>query len=360
MKRIGVLTGGGDCPGLNAALRAIVKTAIVKYGYEVIGFKDGFKGLILNEYVRLDLGDVSGILDKGGTILGTTNNDNPFSFRVQKGSETEFVDMTTKIIENLDIFKIDALICVGGDGTMTIAGRLCEAGIDIIGVPKTIDNDLDMTEVTFGFMTAVNTATEAIDKLHSTADSHHRIMLLEVMGRNSGWIALESGIAGGADVIIIPEIPYDINKICQQVLNRKNSGKNFSIIVVAEGAVSVNGENSAEISEEGGYKKIRYGGISNKIAEEIENITNVETRVTVLGYLQRGGRPVTYDRVLSTRFGVAAVDFIHKEKYGELVALKCNEIVGVKIKDAVKKQKKIDPKGEMVDIARSIGVCMGD
>lgn len=360
MKRIGVLTGGGDCPGLNAALRAIVKTAIVKYGYEVIGYKDGFKGLILNEYVRLDLGDVSGILDKGGTILGTTNNDNPFSFRVRKGSDTEFVDMTSRIIENLAIFKIDALICVGGDGTMTIASRLCSAGINIVGVPKTIDNDLDKTEVTFGFMTAVNTATEAIDRLHSTADSHHRIMLLEVMGRDSGWIALESGIAGGADVIVIPEIPYDINKICQQVLNRKNSGKNFSIIVVAEGSVSIDGEKVAEVSEENGHTKIKYCGITNKIAEEIENITNVETTVTVLGYLQRGGRPVTYDRILSTRVGVAAVDFVHQEKYGEFVVLKCNRIIGVKINDVVNKQKKIDPQGEMVNIARSIGVCMGD
>ncbi len=360
MKRIGVLTGGGDCPGLNAALRAIVKTAIVKYDFEVIGFKDGFRGLLKNEYVRLELKDVSGILDKGGTILGTTNNDDPFNFRLSKGNKKEYVDMSHKIIDNLSILKVDALICVGGDGTMTIADKFCKMGVNIIGVPKTIDNDLDKTENTFGFMTAVNTATEALDKLHTTADSHHRIMVLEVMGRDSGWIAIEAGIAGGADVIIIPEIPYDINRICQKVLDRKNSGKNFSIVIVAEGSVSVNGEKVSRTVKEGGEIKTKYGGISSRIAQQIEEITGIETRVTVLGYLQRGGRPVTYDRVISTRFGVAAVDLLKQGRFGEMMVLKCNSISSVKIEDAIKNIKKVDPEGEFVNIARSIGVSMGD
>jgi 6-phosphofructokinase 1 len=360
MKRIGVLTGGGDCPGLNAAIRAIVKTAIVKYDYEVIGFKDGFRGLLLNQYIRLDLKDVSGILDKGGTILGTTNNDDPFNFRLIRGDKKEYVDMSAKIIDNLSILKVDALICVGGDGTMTIADRFSKMGVKIIGVPKTIDNDLDKTETTFGFMTAVNTATEALDRLHTTADSHHRIMVLEVMGRDSGWIALEAGIAGGADVIIIPEIPYDINRICQKVLDRKNAGKNFSIVIVAEGSVSVDGEKVSRTVKEGGETKTKYGGISSRIARQIEEITDIEARVTVLGYLQRGGRPVTYDRVISTRFGVAAVDLVKQGRFGEMVALKCNEISSVKIEDAIRNIKRIDPEGEYVNIARSIGVSLGD
>jgi ATP-dependent phosphofructokinase / diphosphate-dependent phosphofructokinase len=360
MSRIGVLTGGGDCPGLNAALRAIVKTAIVKYGFEVVGYKDGFKGLVNNEYVKLGLKDVSGILDRGGTILGTTNSYDPFNFRVIKDGVTQFVDMSSKVIENLSIFNVDSVICIGGDGTMKIAQGLYKKGVNVVGVPKTIDNDLDRTEATFGFMTAVDTATEAIDRLHSTADSHHRIMILEVMGRECGWIALESGIAGGADVIVIPEIPYDINKICQQVLNRKNSGKNFSIIVVAEGAISVNGERVSAISDEDGIERVKYGGIAKKIADDIEEITGIDTRVTVLGYLQRGGRPVTYDRILSTRFGVAAVDLIGRRQFGWMVSLGCDRIISVKIEDAVQNRKKIDPKGEYVEIARSIGVSMGD
>jgi ATP-dependent phosphofructokinase / diphosphate-dependent phosphofructokinase len=360
MNRIGVLTGGGDCPGLNAALRAIVKTAIVKYGYEVIGYKDGFKGLVTNDYVKLGLGDVSGILDRGGTILGTTNSDDPFNFRVVREGEVHFADMSSAVAENLSIFNVDSLICIGGDGTMTIADKLHKKGVNIVGIPKTIDNDLDKTEATFGFMTAVDTATEAIDRLHTTADSHHRIMILEVMGRQSGWIALESGIAGGADVIVIPEIPYDINKICQCVLGRKNSGKNFSIIVVAEGAVSVDGETVSVLSEEDGTERIKYGGIAKKIADDIEGITGIDTRVTVLGYLQRGGRPVTYDRILSTRFGVAAVDLVSQKRFGEMVSLSCNDIVSVRIGDAVLSKKMIDPKSEFVDIARSMGVSMGD
>ena len=358
--RIGVLNGGGDCPGLNAAIRAIVKTAIVKYGYEVIGFKDGFKGLVKNDFIRLEMKDVSGIIDRGGTILGTTNSDDPFNFKTFDGKGRGYTDMSHKIIENLKLFRIDALVCIGGDGTMKIAEKLVNMGIDLVGVPKTIDNDLDLTDITFGYMTAVNTATEAIDRLHTTADSHHRIMVLEVMGRDSGWISIESGIAGGADVIVIPEIPYDINKICQQVLDRKNTGKNFSIVVVAEGAVSIDGDRVFKTIDEGSHKTEKYGGVAEKIASQIEEITGIETRVTVLGYLQRGGRPVTFDRILSTRVGVAAVDMLAAGKYGEMAALSGNVITSVKISDAVKNIKKVDPDGELVNIVRSMGISLGD
>lgn len=360
IKKIGVLTGGGDCPGLNAVIRAVVKTAMGKYSYEVIGFKDGYKGLVLNNFVKFHPGDVSGILDKGGTILGTSNRDNPFNFKVEKDGKVEYKDMSDRVIDNLGMHDIDCLVLIGGDGTLTSARDFARKGVKVVGVPKTIDNDLSATDTTFGFMTAVETATEAIDKLHSTAESHHRVMILEVMGRNAGWIAIESGIAGGADVILLPEIPYDINKVAQKILQRKNAGKGFSIIVVAEGAKPRGGEVVVSKIVEDSPDPIRLGGIGNKIADDIEKLTGIETRVTVLGHLQRGGRPIPFDRILSTRYGVEAVELINKGMFGMMVSLQGNRITAVTLEEAVGSTKNVDPDGELVRIAKSVGVGFGD
>jgi 6-phosphofructokinase 1 len=360
IKKIGVLTGGGDCPGLNAVLRAVVKTAMGKYNWEVIGFKDGYRGLVMNDYIRFRTGDVSGILDKGGTILGSSNRDNPFNFRIEKDGKAEYKDMSERVIDNVNMHEIDCMVLIGGDGTLTSARDFARKGMKVIGVPKTIDNDLSATDTTFGFMTAVETATDAIDKLHSTAESHHRVMVLEVMGRYAGWIALEAGIAGGADVILIPEIPYSIKRITDKILERKQQGKLFSIIVVAEGAKPVDGDVVVSKVVENSPDPIRLGGIGNRIADDIENATEFETRVTVLGHLQRGGRPVPFDRVLSTRYGVAAVEMINEGKHGKMVALQGNSITDVSLEDAVGKLKTVDPNGELIKIARSVGVGFGD
>lgn len=360
IRKIGVMTGGGDCPGLNAVLRAVVKTAASKYKYEVIGFRDGYRGLVANDYIKFATGDVSGILDKGGTILGSSNRDNPFKFRIEKNGNVEYVDMSDRVIENVHAHNIDALVLIGGDGTLTSARDFARKGLKVVGVPKTIDNDLSATDTTFGFMTAVDTATDAIDKLHSTAESHHRIMILEVMGRYAGWIALESGIAGGADVILIPEIPYDINKIADKILERKCAGKHFSIIVAAEGAKSIAGDVVVSKVVKDSPDPIRLGGIGVRIGDELEKLTGSETRVTVLGHLQRGGRPVPYDRILSTRFGVKAVDLIAEGKFGVMVSLQGNSIGNVSLEDAVGCLKTVPPEGELVQIARSVGVGFGD
>ena len=359
-KKIGVLTGGGDCPGLNAVLRAVVKTAIGRYGYEVIGFKDGYRGLVLNKFVNLHIDDVSNLLDKGGTILGTSNTDNPFNFKIEKDGEIEFKDMSDRVVENLQMHDIEALVLIGGDGTMKSADAFSKKGLNIIGVPKTIDNDLNATDLTFGFMTAVETATEAIDKLHSTAESHHRVMILEVMGRYAGWIAVQAGIAGGADIILIPEIPYDINSVAKKILERKNQGKSFSIMIVAEGAKDIKGDIIVNRIVKDSPERVRLGGIGNKISEQIEEITGIETRVTVLGHLQRGGRPGPFDRILSTRYGVAAVNLIEKKDFGKMVCLQGNKIGAVTLKEAIAAMKTVEPNGEFVTIAKELGVCFGE
>ncbi len=359
-KRIGVLTGGGDCPGLNAVIRAVAKTAMFKYSWEVFGFKDGYRGLVSNDYMKFGPNDASGILDKGGTILGTSNRDNPFRFKVEENGVVAYKDMSDEAIKNVKELGICCMIMIGGDGTLTSARDFSRKGLNVVGVPKTIDNDLSGTDFTFGFMTAVDTATDAIDKLHSTAESHHRVMILEVMGRYAGWIAINSGIAGGADVILIPEIPYDINKVVEKIMERKKDGKHFSIIVVAEGAKSIEGEIVVCKVLKDSPDPIRFGGIGNKIADEIEKITGIETRVTVLGHLQRGGRPVPYDRILSTRFGVAAVELINKNEYGKMVSLQGSSITSIPLEEAVNKIKTVPPDGELVRIAKSIGVGFGD
>jgi ATP-dependent phosphofructokinase / diphosphate-dependent phosphofructokinase len=268
--------------------------------------------------------------------------------------------MSEQVANNVEMFGIDALVLIGGDGTLTSARDFSRMGLKVVGVPKTIDNDLSATDITFGFMTAVETATEAIDKLHSTAESHHRVMILEVMGRYAGWIALESGIAGGADVILIPEIPYDINRVAQKVMERKNAGKSFSIVVVSEGAKSKDGEMVVSKVVKDSPDPIRLGGIGNRVADDIEKLTGIETRVTVLGHLQRGGRPIPYDRILSTRYGVAAAELVNEEKFGMMVSLQGNNITEVPLEEAVGTLKTVDPEGELVHIAKSVGVAFGD
>ncbi len=360
IKKLGVLTGGGDCPGLNAVLRAVVKTAVGIYGCEVIGFRDGFRGLVVNDFLKLKPSNVSGILIRGGTILGSSNRDNPFNFKIEKNGQTTYADLSDQVIKGVAEHAIECMVVIGGDGTLAIAKELAAKGMKVIGVPKTIDNDLCATDTTFGFMTAVNTATDAIDKLHTTAESHHRIMILEVMGRYAGWIALESGIAGGADAILIPEIPYDIKKIAQKINERKNNGKHFSIIVVAEGAKPVGGEMVVGKIVKDSPDPIRLGGIGNYVAEQLGCLTCLETRVTVLGHVQRGGSPTPYDRILSTRYGVAAVELAQAEKFGMMVSLQGDQITAAPIEEAVGSLKKVPTAGELVRAAKSIGVEFGD
>lgn len=330
-KRIGILTGGGDCPGLNPVIRAVVRKGINE-GYEIIGIKNGWKGMIENETMKLDLSTISGILPKGGTILGTSRT-NPY----KKAGDLEKVKATYK---NLGL---DALIAVGGEDTLGTAAKLMQDGIpNIVGIPKTIDNDLSCTDYTFGFDTAINTATECIDKLHTTAESHHRIIVVEVMGRHAGWIAIESGIAGGADIILIPEIPIDMEEVCALIKNRHARGKTFSIVVVAEGAQFKEGTMVLQEQKLDEFGHVRLGGIGEQIAREIEKRTGFETRVSVLGHIQRGGTPTAFDRVLGTRFGVKAMELIKDKKFGRMAALEGNKIVDVSIEKAVSALKTVD------------------
>jgi 6-phosphofructokinase 1 len=361
IKRIALLTGGGDCPGLNAVIRAATRTAILKYGYEVIGYKFGYRGLYNNDYINLDLDTTSGILHRGGTILYSSNKDNLFDYLVEEDGKMVKKDVSDVAVENLKKAGVDVLVVIGGDGTLTSARDFARKGIKVIGVPKTIDNDLASTDVTFGFNTAVGVATEALDRLHTTAESHHRIMILEVMGRNAGWIALESGIAGSADVILLPEIPYDIDKVVEKIRDRKKKGKVFSIIVVAEGAKSKDGDVVISKIVEDSPDPVRLGGIANKLALDLERlIKDHEIRSTVLGHIQRGGTTSTYDRVLSTKYGVAAVDLINENKFGNMVCLKGNELSYDSLENVIGKTKNVDPNGELVTVARSIGISFGD
>lgn len=360
VKRIGVLTGGGDCPGLNAVIRAVVKTAVYKYGIEVFGIEDGFKGLIHKLGMPLSPKEVSGILPRGGTILGTTNRDNPFRYPVNIDGKKVFKDVSDRVIANMKDLGIDALVIIGGDGSLSIGRELYEKGLPVVGVPKTIDNDLSATDVTFGFDTAVTTATEAIDKLHTTAESHHRVMVLEVMGRYAGWIALEAGIAGGGDVILIPEIPFDISKVCQKIKDRIVEGKKFSIVVAAEGAKAKDGEMVIQKMIEDSTDPVRLGGIGNVIGKQIEECSGIETRVTVLGHLQRGGMPTPFDRILGTRLGTAAVDLVMQGDFGRMVCLRTPNIESVTLAEAVGELKKVNPQGDLVKAAKAVGTSFGD
>ncbi len=359
-KRIGILTGGGDCPGLNAVIRGVVKGAELKRGWEVVGVEDGFDGLLVPEKCRLlSLEDVRGILPRGGTILGTTNRGNPFSYPVVKNGKKELVDLSGQVVANINKLGIEALIVVGGEGSLKIAQELMEKGVNIVGVPKTIDNDLMETDVTFGFNTALETATDALDKLHTTAESHHRVMILEVMGRYAGWIALESGIAGGADIILIPEIPFDIKRICRSVDDRRSKGRHFSIIVAAEGAFPAAGTRVVQATAAETLSVERLGGIGDHIARRIAGCLDMDIRVTVLGHLQRGGSPSTFDRCLGSRFGIKALELVEQKDYGKMVCLKGRAISAVPIEKAVRKLKLVDPAGEMVRCAEQLGITFG-
>jgi len=359
IRRIGVLTGGGDCPGLNAVIRAVVKTARRQYGWEVLGIEDGFEGLIQPGKVR-ELTDVNvrGILPRGGTILGTTNRANPFHYEVEVDGEIKAFDVSDEVVRYAQVLGLDALIAIGGDGSLRIAYELMQKGLKVVGVPKTIDNDLEDTAVTFGFDTAINTAMEALDKLHTTAESHHRVIILELMGREAGWIALEAGIAGGADIILIPEIPYDIDSVVRHIRKRREKGAKFSIVVAAEGARPMGGaEVYRERREIGGVR--RLGGISNMVADQLRDHCQLEVRVTVLGHLQRGGSPTAFDRLLSSRFGTMAVHLVARGKLGQMVALRDDHIVAVPIAEAVAKQKLVPLGGDMILTAHGLGINLG-
>jgi 6-phosphofructokinase 1 len=354
--RIGILTGGGDCPGLNAAIRSVAKTAILNYDMQVIGIKDGFLGLIENKYISISYEDVSGILAHGGTFLGASNKANPFRHPDARGI---FRDISSAAVRNYKSMDLDGLVCMGGDGTLSIAYKLFKKGIDLVGVPKTIDNDLRLTAVSIGFDSAVITATEAIDKLHTTAQSHHRVMIIEVMGRYAGWLALYSGVAGGGDIIVIPEIPYDIKKVCEKVRERHKHGKRFSIVVVAEGARPKHGEMVVRKILKDSTDPVRLGGIGNKLANDIEKYTGLEARVTTLGHLQRGGSPSPFDRVLATRLGSFACDLIAHGRFGKMVALKGKDIVAVDLKDAVGSIRRVRRDHPLIKSAVAVGTSFG-
>jgi phosphofructokinase-like protein len=332
MARIGVLTGGGDCPGLNAVIRAVVRKGINVYGHELIGFRYGWAGVLSDDAVQLDQENTRGILHRGGTILGTSRT-NPY--KEDGGFE--------RISETLAKRGIDALIPIGGEDTLGVARRLADDGIDVVGVPKTIDNDLAGTDFTFGFQTAVQIATDAIDRLHTTAESHNRVIVVEVMGRHAGWIAVYSGLAGGADVILVPERPFDIDEVCDRVRHRESEGRTFSIVVVAEGARPQDGETLSQYSGTDAFGHARLGGIAVQLEGEIEQRTGFESRMTILGHVQRGGSPVAYDRVLGTRFGVHAIDAVSDGEFGTMVALRGTAIERVPLDEALREPKLLDP-----------------
>jgi ATP-dependent phosphofructokinase / diphosphate-dependent phosphofructokinase len=358
--RIGILTGGGDCPGLNAVIRAVTKHAIGDLGWDVIGIEDGFRGLVDRKVQRLDLDKVRGLLTRGGTILGSTNRANPFKYPVKlPGGGEEVRDVSDTVIENLRSYGIDALVAVGGDGTMSMSRDLAEKGARIIGVPKTIDNDLGSTDYTFGFQTAVEIATEALDRLHTTAESHDRVMVCEVMGRYAGWIALTAGLAGGADAILIPEIPYQIERIVEAIRVRGRRGTTFAIVCISEGARPEGGTVSVMRAGDPTQQE-KLGGAGDRLSTELGALlTEHEVRVTVLGHVQRGGTPTAFDRVLGTRYGTAAVDLIREGGFGRMVTLRGNEVGSVPIADACGQLKLVDPAGQLATTARATGVELG-
>lgn len=363
IKKIGVMTGGGDCPGLNAVIRAVTKTAILKYGLEVVGIKHGYRGLYLggDEFVKLELKNVTGIISKGGTILYSSNKDNLFDYTYtdENGKECHG-DVSDVGIKNLKEAGIDALVVIGGDGTLTSARDFSRKGVKVIGVPKTIDNDLAATEATFGFDTAVDTATEAIDRLKTTAESHSRIVVVEAMGRYAGFLALSMGISGGADAILIPEIEYDINKVAEQIKKNNARGKNYAIVVVAEGAKPKGGKVTVSKVVENSPDPIRLGGIANQVAEQLEQLVGLEARATILGHIQRGGSPTANDRILSTRYGAAAVELLMEGKFGNMVTLKGNQMSYESLENVIGANKAVDPNGELVRIAKAMSITFGD
>ncbi|HEX2172362.1 MAG TPA: ATP-dependent 6-phosphofructokinase [Dehalococcoidia bacterium] len=358
-RRLGVLTGGGDAPGLNAVVRAVVKTAQT-HDWQTVGILDGFEGFFRPDGTRLLAErDVQGILPRGGTILGTTNRGNPFAYPVTRNGATEQRDRSGEVLRVIDQLGLDALIVIGGDGSLTIGRDFHRLGVPVVGVPKTIDNDISATDVTFGFDTALNTATDALDKLHTTAESHHRVMVVEVMGRYAGWIGVEAGVAGGADVVLIPEIPFRIDHVAQKIHERDRRGRAFSIVVVAEGAYPEGGELVTQRIR-GAIGEVRLGGISERVADELAQHTQREVRCTVLGHLQRGGAPTAFDRLLGSRFGAAAVRLAINGRFGTMIALHGEVVEPVSLDEAVGVRKTVPTDGGVVLTAREIGISFGD
>ena len=356
IQRIGILTGGGDAPGLNAVIRAVVKAATLA-GIECVGIEDSFDGLIYPERSRvLTLREVTGILRIGGTILGTTNRGNPFSY---PDSDNGVADHSERCIENVEKLRLGALVVIGGDGTLRIAHDFYKRGVCVVGVPKTIDNDIVETTMTFGFDTAVSFATDAIDRLHTTAEAHHRVMVVEVMGRYTGWIALYSGIAGGADVILIPEIPFDLAKVADRLRAREKLGARFSIVVAAEGAYPAGGARTVRAAATESSLE-RLGGVGEQVSRALEGLTGKESRHVVLGHLQRGGAPSSYDRVLATRFGSFAVELVQRGEFGVMVALRSPDIVAVKLDCVVGRTRNVPIHGDVIRTARNLGISFGD
>jgi 6-phosphofructokinase len=372
IKRIGILTAGGDSPGLNAAIRGVGKTALGFYGMEILGFRDGFRGLVEDRKLKLDKSTLAGILTVGGTILGTSR-DKPHRMVIDGRTR----DMTSVILENYEKYGLDALVCLGGGGTQKNALRLHDAGLNVITLPKTIDNDVAMTDATFGFATAMDIATETIDRLHSTAHSHHRIIVAEIMGHRAGWLTLGSGIAGGADVILIPEIPYDVAKIAAAIKQRSRHGTNFSIVAVAEGAMSQEDARALAAAEkklerartlhdkkeakvELATLDVRHQGNTMRLAKQLEDLTQLESRVTILGYVQRGGTPSAADRLLATRLGSACGDLIHEGIFGVMVAARGDATEPVPLEKVAGKRKSVPPDHQWIETARRVGTCMGD
>ena len=352
--RVGILTGGGDAPGLNAVIRAFVKRAVGQLRWQVLGIEDSFDGILQRPFAvrEMTLQSCSGLLARGGTVLGTTNRGDPFSYRGRG-------DVSGEIAEAVDELGLEGLVVIGGDGTQKIGLRLMEErGVRVVGVPKTIDNDLSATDYTFGFQSAVDVASEALDRLHTTAESHDRVLILEVMGRDAGHIALHAGIAGGADCIVIPEIPYQLDRIVRKIEKRRAIGRLFTLIVVAEGACSSAGTPSEAVRTHG-KGTVRVGGPGPRLAEEIAAAIDVDVRVTVLGHLQRGGSPIPFDRVLATRFGCRAVDLVAEGRWGEITVLRNGRVIGVPIQEATSTYRLVDPQGELVETARGVGIEFG-
>jgi 6-phosphofructokinase 1 len=359
LKRIGILTGGGDCPGLNAVIRSVAKPAMAHFNATVVGILDGYEGMVEGRSRELSPLDVAGIINLGGTILGTSNKGDPFHFPMGGGKTPRIVDASKEVVETYRNLKLDALITIGGDGTQIIAHKLSQMGLNIIGVPKTIDNDLDATDITFGHDSARAVATEAIDRLQTTASAHHRVIVVETMGRYAGWIALGAGVAGGADIILIPEIPFQWDKVFEAVLKRSKGAK-FSIISIAEGAKPFGGDVSVREMDSKRTDPMRLGGVAELVAKRIEDETGLETRVTVLGHVQRGGSPTAFDRILATRFGTVGLEAASRGEFGVMASLRQNNVVTVPLKDAVGKQRLVPPDSQLVFAARAVGTCLGD
>ncbi len=358
--KIAILTGGGDCPGINAVIRAVAKKAMLQYDMEVIGVADGYEGIISGRYHKLSYDDVSGIINLGGTILGTSNKANPFLVPVQKDGKQVFEDRSAESIATIEKMGIDCLVCIGGDGTLSVSNSFAKQGVPIVGIPKTIDNDIRGTDVTFGFDSAMNVATEGVDRIRTTAQSHHRVMIVEVMGRTAGWIALHSGVASGAEVILLPELPYDIDVIVAEINRRNRQGRRFTIIVVSEGAKPKGGDVTIQKIVKDSHEQVRLGGIGFVLGSELENATGIETRTVVLGHLQRGGVPTPFDRVLATRLGTRAVDMIVEKRFGYMVGVKGNSFIDVPLKEVGKGPRHVAPDDPLIQSARSVGACFGD